>query len=96
MTPAAFALEASRRAGAPLDVRDPLALAGTIVRGSNLTAELQMLRRAVKAIGLDFGEFAEADLYLLSLDSLKLVSALREAKLRGQYSVMEWARVATG
>lgn len=92
MDPGAFVLEVCRRAGEPLNVRDPLQIAKSILWGEDQTAEVQVLRRAVEAIGLNWGEFSEADIYLLSLDMLKLVSALREAKLRGQYPVINWAR----
>ena len=89
---AAFLVEVSRRAGEPLNVSDPLQIAQAILSGDDQTAEVQVLRRAVEAVGLNWGEFSEADVYLLSLDMLKLVSALCEAKLRGQYPVMAWAK----
>jgi hypothetical protein len=92
MDAAGFIVEVCRRAGEPLNVHDPLQIAQAILWGEDQTAEVQMLRRSVEAIGLNWGEFSEADVYLLSLDMLRLVSALREAKLCGQYPVMTWAR----
>ena len=94
MEPGAFILEVSRRAGEPLNASDPLQIAQSILWGDDQTAEVQMLRRAVEAIGLNWGEFSEADVFMLRLDMLKLISALCEAKLLEQYPVMSWARAA--
>ena len=50
-------------------------------------ADPETLSPIVSSSSLYWGSFSMPT-YLLSLDLLKLVSALREAKLRGQYRVM--------
>ena len=90
---AEFLLAIRRAAGEPLDVQDPLAVAEAFLAVSGTTAEGQLLRRLIDAIAFDWGSFTENDIWLLSRETRQLVSALLQAKLAGQYSPLEWARI---
>jgi hypothetical protein len=44
-------------------------------------------------MGFNWGSFRENERWLLSRDSIKLVSALIYARMAGKYSLLEWARI---
>lgn len=90
MNSAMFFVDVKRRASRKCAATDPLAEARRILQGGGLTAEGQMLRRAVKALAVDAGEFGDADVHRLGSDALALVSALVEARTTRRYTDAEW------
>jgi hypothetical protein len=91
MTNAEFLLAVRVAAGHPRPLSDPLAVAERFLAEAGETAEGQILRRLILAIAFDWGSFQPNDMFLLSLDTRQLVSALCEARLACQYSPMQWA-----
>ncbi len=93
MNRAAFLSEVCRRAGEPLESRDPLAVAYSFLDACGDTAEGQLLRRIIYAISHDIGDFEAAEVWLLSKGSLQIDSGLVETRLSGQYTARQWVRL---
>ncbi len=56
------------------------------------TGESQALRKVIETLVTGTGEFAEAEVWLFSANTLALVSALVEARLQGLYPDGDWRR----
>lgn len=97
MKSADFFAEVKRRVARPCLASDPLAEARRFLEASGLTAEGQMLRKAVAALGAKDGEFGDSDVHRLGADALGIVSALADAQVKRRYTDAEWlAAVAVG
>jgi hypothetical protein len=94
MKSTAFLIEVKRRATRLCSSNDPLAEARRLLQTSGLTAEGQMLRKVVDALGADQGEFGESDVHRLGADMLALVSALADARATRRYSDADWLKAA--
>ncbi len=96
MDSASFFAEVKRRASRTCLATDPLAEAGRFLDASGLTAEGQMVRKAVGALGGNSGEFGDSDVHKLGADALALVAALVDARVKKRYRDSEWLAVAAG
>ena len=92
MNAAAFlvALRSCARATSP--VRDPLAQARRFLAARGETGEGQAVRKVIETLATGTGDFAEAEVWLFSANTLALVSALVEARLQGLYPDGDWRR----
>ena len=92
MDAAAFLLALNRRARVPSPTRDPLAEAWRFLDVHGETGEGQALRRVMDTLASGNGEFAESEVWLFSAETLALIAALVEARMKGLYSELEWWR----
>lgn len=70
--------------------RDPLIAAWCYLDANGEAAEAQALRRVIRALAATDGDFAEADLWLFSTDTLTLIDALVETRIQGRYPDVDW------
>lgn len=83
----------SRRVGPLPDVpglRDPLATIAEIVSAGPDTPETRTLRKVVRAVSTDGGDFDAGEIFTLDRRSMALVAALFEDRVQGRYSDEEW------
>jgi len=90
MNAAAFLLALRSRARATSPFRDPLAEARCFLDEYGETAEGRAFCRVIDTLASGKGEFAEAEVWLFSANSLGLVAALIEARLQGRYLDEDW------
>lgn len=90
MNAADFFTDVKRRVSRKCMAPDPLAEARRVLGASGLTAEGQMVRKAVVALGARAGEFGDADIHRLGADALALVSALIDARNTKRYADGDW------
>jgi hypothetical protein len=95
MNAADFMAEVKRRVTRPCAAPDPLVEARRFLETSGLTAEGQMVRKSVEALGGAERDFGEADVHRLGAITLGLVSALAEAQGRRRYASADWNSLAT-
>jgi len=86
----AFIAAAGKRTARTSTHRDPLAATSLYLGAHGDTAEGQALRKVIRALAATSGEFAEAELWLFSTDTLTLVLALAEARTQGRYPEADW------
>jgi len=70
--------------------RDPLAAACRFINQRGDTAEAQALRKVIKALAAQEGEFAESEVWLFGTEAITLVAALVDARMEGRYTEIEW------
>ena len=90
MNAADFFADVKRRVSRKCLATDPLAEARRVIGTSGLTAEGQMVRKAVVALATRMGEFGDADIHRLGADALALVSALIDERNTKRYPDGEW------
>ena len=90
MNAAVFLVALRRRARAESSVQDPLAEARRFLDAHGETREGQALRRVIETLTTGAGDFAESDAWLFSAETLALVAALVEARLKGLYPDGDW------
>ena len=90
MNAADFFADVKRRVSRKCMASDPLEEARRVLGASGLTAEGQMVRKAVVALGTHDGEFGDSDIHRLGADALALVSALIDARNSKRYPDGDW------
>jgi hypothetical protein len=90
MNAADFFTDVKRRVSRKCQASDPLEEARRVLGASGLTAEGQMVRKAVVALGAHDGEFGDSDIHRLGADALALVSALIDARNTRRYPDGDW------
>ncbi len=92
MNAAAFLVALRRQARAVSSVRDPLAEARRFLDARGETGEGRAFRRVIETLATGTGDFDESEVWLFSAETLALVDALVEARLKGLYPDEEWRR----
>ncbi len=92
MNAAAFLVALRRRPRYASPARDPLAEARRFLDERGETGEGQALRRVIETLATGTGDFDESEVWLFSAETLALVDALVEARLKGLYPDEEWRR----
>lgn len=90
MDAAAFFASVRRRTAFTSTHRDPLAAARQYINHHGDTAEVQALRKVIKALAAKEGEFAESEVWLFGIETIALVAALVDARMEGRYTEIEW------
>jgi hypothetical protein len=94
MNLADFMADVKRRVTRPCAAPDPLAEARRFLESRGLTAEGQMVRKSVEALGGAERDFGEADVHRLGAIALGLVAALADAQDRKRYAPGDWRSLA--
>ena len=73
-----------------VSVPTPLAGAKQFLADHGDTGEGQALRKVLRALVTQEGDFSEAEVYLFSAETPGLVDALVDLRFKGVYSAEEW------
>jgi len=87
---AAFIAAVKGRTRFTSTARDPLEAARHFIDQHGETAEGQALRRVIRALAATSGDLPESDLWLFSTDTLTLIDALVDARIKGRYPDTDW------